>query len=262
MGSAGHTGRSRRSLGAGARSRGRRGARCSSPAFRATRRRWRCGDRAASFSLRRFLHARPDRAGCPGEGRAARSIDGFARHLSVSCDAAVFAARPAREEKSCMWPKSTRAPRSSSIAGRCLSVSARSSDCRAALTCAMAIPSIFTRWPPTIPASRSSFRTSAQDFFARHCSSPTLRRTSTSTRRAPTGGWRTIQGLTLPGVFMQALEVAGPERVLFGTDSSFFPRGWNRAVFDAQVSALDAAGVAEGDRHRIFTANFDRLFPA
>ena len=69
-------------------------------------------------------------------------------------------------------------------------------------------------------------------------------------------------GLTLPAVFMQALEVAGPERVLFGTDSSFFPRGWNRPVYDAQVSALRAAGVSDGDCHRIFTANFDRLFPA
>jgi predicted TIM-barrel fold metal-dependent hydrolase len=69
-------------------------------------------------------------------------------------------------------------------------------------------------------------------------------------------------GLTLPGVFRQALEVAGPERVLFGTDSSFFPRGWNPAVYDAQASALQAAGVAESDCHRIFTANFDRLFPA
>lgn len=68
--------------------------------------------------------------------------------------------------------------------------------------------------------------------------------------------------LTLPGVFRQAIEVAGPERVLFGTDSSFFPRGWNRAVYDAQVSALQAAGATEGDCHRIFTANFDRLFPA
>ena len=64
------------------------------------------------------------------------------------------------------------------------------------------------------------------------------------------------------GVFRQALEVAGPDRLLFGTDSSFFPRGWNRAVYDAQVSALDAAGVDESVRHRIFTGNFDRLFPA
>jgi hypothetical protein len=69
-------------------------------------------------------------------------------------------------------------------------------------------------------------------------------------------------GLTLPDVFRQALAVVGADRLLFGTDSSFFPRGWNRAVYDAQVSALNAVGVDEGARHRIFTGNFDRLFPA
>ena len=68
-------------------------------------------------------------------------------------------------------------------------------------------------------------------------------------------------GLTLRDVFQRTLDVAGPERVLFGSDSSFFPRGWNRTVYDAQASALDAAGVTDGDRHRIFTGNFDRLFP-
>jgi uncharacterized protein len=69
-------------------------------------------------------------------------------------------------------------------------------------------------------------------------------------------------GLALPGVFKQALDSAGPDRLLFGTDSSFFPRGCNRAVYDAQVSALDAVGVDETVRHRIFAGNFDRLFPA
>jgi hypothetical protein len=33
-------------------------------------------------------------------------------------------------------------------------------------------------------------------------------------------------------------------------------------VYDAQVSALDAAGVGESVRQRIFSENFDRLFPA
>ena len=69
-------------------------------------------------------------------------------------------------------------------------------------------------------------------------------------------------GLTLPDVFNQALAVAGPDRLLFGTDSSFFPRGWNRSVHDAQVSALDVAGVNGSVRQRIFSENFDRLFPA
>lgn len=68
--------------------------------------------------------------------------------------------------------------------------------------------------------------------------------------------------LGLTDVFKQALEVVGPDRLLFGTDSSFFPRGWNQAVYDAQVRALDAAGADESVRHQIFTGNFDRLFPA
>ena len=45
--------------------------------------------------------------------------------------------------------------------------------------------------------------------FREACSSPTSPRTCTSTRRARTGGWRITTGSTLPGVFGQALEVAG-----------------------------------------------------
>ena len=70
------------------------------------------------------------------------------------------------------------------------------------------------------------------------------------------------RGLDLAGVFEQTLQITGADRLLFGTDSSFFPRGWNRGVYDAQVSALDAAGVSESNRQRIFFGNFDRLFPA
>jgi predicted TIM-barrel fold metal-dependent hydrolase len=75
-------------------------------------------------------------------------------------------------------------------------------------------------------------------------------------------GWmRYYPGLTLDAVFRQALTVAGPDRVLFGTDSSFFPRGWQKPVFDAQVAALDAVGVSADDRAKIMAGNFERLFP-
>ena len=43
-------------------------------------------------------------------------------------------------------------------------------------------------------------------------------------------------GLTLEAVFRQALAVAGAERLLFGTDSSFFPRGWQQPIYEAQDS--------------------------
>jgi predicted TIM-barrel fold metal-dependent hydrolase len=68
-------------------------------------------------------------------------------------------------------------------------------------------------------------------------------------------------GLTLVDVFRQALLVAGPSRLLFGTDSSFFPRGWNRPVYDAQFQALRQLAVPEPDLALIFGGNFDRIFP-
>lgn len=68
-------------------------------------------------------------------------------------------------------------------------------------------------------------------------------------------------GLTLDAAFRQALAVVGADRILFGTDSSFFPRGWQQPVFEAQQAALTAAGVNDRDRAKICAGNFDRLFP-
>ena len=75
-------------------------------------------------------------------------------------------------------------------------------------------------------------------------------------------GWiRYHAGLTLTGVFRQALLVTGASRLLFGTDSSFFPRGWNREVWDAQFRAMRELSVPEPDVRAIAGGNFDRLFP-
>jgi predicted TIM-barrel fold metal-dependent hydrolase len=76
-------------------------------------------------------------------------------------------------------------------------------------------------------------------------------------------GWiRYIPGLTLDEVFRTALSVAGPSRLLFGTDSSFFPRGWQRSVFDTQKGIVSRLAVSAADEALIFGGNFDRLFPA
>jgi predicted TIM-barrel fold metal-dependent hydrolase len=71
---------------------------------------------------------------------------------------------------------------------------------------------------------------------------------------------RYAPGWTLPGVFKTAMSVLGPSRLLFGTDSSFFPRGWQRVVYESQKAAAADAGVAESDQALIFGGNFDRLF--
>ena len=67
-------------------------------------------------------------------------------------------------------------------------------------------------------------------------------------------------GLTLELVFRQALDVVGPGRLLFGTDSSFFPRGWQRPVFETQRATLEALHVAADDQQKIFAGNFQKLF--
>lgn len=72
--------------------------------------------------------------------------------------------------------------------------------------------------------------------------------------------WMAIEGLTLEQVFGRALSVVGAKRLLFGTDSSFFPRGWNGNIFDAQTRVMDHLKVAEEDAERIFSDNFRELF--
>ena len=75
-------------------------------------------------------------------------------------------------------------------------------------------------------------------------------------------GWiRYHPGLTLAAVFKQALAVVGPERLMFGSDSSFFPRGWVTEIFEQQSAALQEAGANAAVRDQIFRDTFERLFP-
>jgi len=75
-------------------------------------------------------------------------------------------------------------------------------------------------------------------------------------------GWiKYFPGLTLAEVFRRALAIAGPDRLLFGTDSSYFPRGWRRVIHGAQQTVLDELGVEPEVVGKIFGGNFARLFP-
>ena len=74
-------------------------------------------------------------------------------------------------------------------------------------------------------------------------------------------GWiKYYPGLTLTDVFRQAIAIVGPDRLLFGTDSSFFPRGWQRSVWEAQTAALDELGLDAPSKRKIFQSNFERVF--
>ena len=69
-----------------------------------------------------------------------------------------------------------------------------------------------------------------------------------------------VPGLTLRDVFSGAVDVVGPSRLLFGTDSSFFPRGWQKGIYDDQRAVLTDLGVSSEDQTLVFGGNFNRLF--
>ena len=71
---------------------------------------------------------------------------------------------------------------------------------------------------------------------------------------------RFTPGLTLDAVMRAALGVVGTSRLLFGTDSSFFPRGWQRGIYEQQKAIVEGLGLGPDDAGQIFGGNFERLF--
>ncbi len=65
--------------------------------------------------------------------------------------------------------------------------------------------------------------------------------------------------LTLGTVFEKALQVLGPERLLFGTDSSTFPRGWRHDIYEQQLGILNELRVSEEDQAAILGGNIARI---
>lgn len=65
--------------------------------------------------------------------------------------------------------------------------------------------------------------------------------------------------LDLRGVFRKMMETVGPDRVVFGTDSSYFPRGFSLPYLRAQVNACRSIGMDEASVEKIFYRNAARL---
>jgi len=65
--------------------------------------------------------------------------------------------------------------------------------------------------------------------------------------------------LTLGDVFKNTLDVAGPSRILFGTDSSFFPRGWQKDIYEKQLEIISALVPSGPDRAAILGDNARRV---
>lgn len=71
------------------------------------------------------------------------------------------------------------------------------------------------------------------------------------------------QDLTLKDVFRHALRAGGPDKILFGTDSTFFPRGFRFNILEEQFNALLSLkkdGLIDDEGiEKIFSGNHKRL---
>ncbi|MBC8167538.1 MAG: amidohydrolase [Bryobacteraceae bacterium] len=72
-------------------------------------------------------------------------------------------------------------------------------------------------------------------------------------------GWMKYEGLDLASVFRRALNVVGAGRLLFGTDSSFFPRGWHSAIFAHQTAVMEEIGLGHEEMRQILGLNLERI---
>ena len=75
-----------------------------------------------------------------------------------------------------------------------------------------------------------------------------------------TNRWMNYEGLDLRSVFRRALDVLGARRLLFGSDSSFFPRGWNGTVFEQQSKILYELALDADQARLILHDNLVNLF--
>ena len=65
--------------------------------------------------------------------------------------------------------------------------------------------------------------------------------------------------LTLSDVLSRTIAVFGSERILFGTDSSVFPRGWRNDLLEDQRNAMQEADFQQGDIENILSGNITRI---
>jgi predicted TIM-barrel fold metal-dependent hydrolase len=65
--------------------------------------------------------------------------------------------------------------------------------------------------------------------------------------------------LTLRDAFKKGLEIFGPERIIFGSDSRMLSRGYRRDVLDTQLAILTELGVGREEAALIMGGNIRRL---
>ncbi|MFH1178893.1 MAG: amidohydrolase family protein, partial [Candidatus Bathyarchaeota archaeon] len=61
--------------------------------------------------------------------------------------------------------------------------------------------------------------------------------------------------VSLRDLFQKAVETIGAERLIFGTDSSYFPRGFSVEYLKEQLRVCYELGLPDESIHRIFHDN-------
>lgn len=65
--------------------------------------------------------------------------------------------------------------------------------------------------------------------------------------------------IDLKQVFEKCLAVLGPERLIFGTDSNFFPRGYRYNILEEQMAIVNSLNMKKEDKAKIFGENMAGL---
>jgi predicted TIM-barrel fold metal-dependent hydrolase len=65
--------------------------------------------------------------------------------------------------------------------------------------------------------------------------------------------------LSLADIFYQVKDAIGTERILFGSDSGVFPRGYRADLLLAQIDAMMEAGFSTSEREAVLGRNLARL---
>ncbi len=67
--------------------------------------------------------------------------------------------------------------------------------------------------------------------------------------------------ISIKKVFQKYLKTGGPERLIFGTDSGSFPRGFRNNLLQDQLAILRSLGTSNEDIQKIMRDNFINLLP-
>lgn len=67
------------------------------------------------------------------------------------------------------------------------------------------------------------------------------------------------ENLSIADVFQKTADVFGVDRILFGTDSSVFPRGWRSDLYDEQLEAMKDAGFEKDEIAKILAGNIQKI---